>query len=205
MARHTEKANPITADVTRPNRTALDGEDVWQAKVELAACFRFAARLGMEEGICNHFSLMVPGYDDLFLVNPYGYAFSEITASRLLVCDFDGNVVSGTGEPEATAFYIHARVHKRIPRARGVSYSHALRDGTNHGGRRSIGLCRPDGLKVLRSNRRGQRLQWFGARRTRGRPDCRLSRRCRCSIHEASWRYGAWRLGSRSLGRALPH
>lgn len=124
MAHDVGEPASITADVTRPNRPPLDGEDVWRAKVELAACFRYAARLGMEEGICNHFSLMAPGYDDLFLVNPYGYAFSEITASKLLVCDFEGNVVSGSGEPEATAFYIHARVHKRIPRARAAFHTH---------------------------------------------------------------------------------
>ena len=83
----------------------LDSETVRQARVDLAACFRMAARLGMHEGICNHFSFVVPGRDDLFLVNPYGWAFSEITASRLLICDFQGNVVAGEGVPEATAFY----------------------------------------------------------------------------------------------------
>ena len=82
-----------------------------------ATC-RFAARLGMQEGICNHFSAVVPGHDDLFLVNPYGYAFREITASQLLICDFDGNVLDGDGEPEATAFFIHAEGHRRAPRAR---------------------------------------------------------------------------------------
>ena len=111
-------------EVSRPNRPALDGQDVWQARVELAACFRFAARRGMEEGICNHFSVMVPGHDDLFLVNPYGLAFSEITASSLLICDFEGNVVSGSGQPEATAFYIHARVHRNVPHARAAFHTH---------------------------------------------------------------------------------
>lgn len=110
--------------VDRPNRPELDGDEVWQARVELAACFRFAARLGMQEGICNHFSLMVPGYDDLFLVNPYGKAFCELTASDLLICDFDGNVVAGSGTPEATAFYIHARLHKALPRARAAFHTH---------------------------------------------------------------------------------
>jgi ribulose-5-phosphate 4-epimerase/fuculose-1-phosphate aldolase len=95
-----------------------------QARVDLAACFRMAARLGMHEGICNHFSLVVPGRDDLFLVNPYGWAFAEVTASRLLICDFAGNVVAGQGVPEATAFYIHARVHKNLPRARAAFHTH---------------------------------------------------------------------------------
>ncbi|BCM84479.1 hypothetical protein NS228_26165 [Methylobacterium indicum] len=107
-----------------PNQPDLAGPEVRRAKEDLAACFRMAARHGLEEGICNHFSAMVPGYDDLFIVNPYGYAFAEITASKLLVCDFHGNVVSGEGQPEATAFYIHARLHKRIPRARVAFHTH---------------------------------------------------------------------------------
>src|SRR5579875_3514459 len=86
-------------------RAVLDDPSVWQARVDLAACFRMASRLGMHEGICNHLSAMVPGSDTLFLVNPYGWGFHEITASRLLVCDFNGHVVEGSGEPEATAFY----------------------------------------------------------------------------------------------------
>ena len=102
----------------------LDRMDVWQARVDLAACFRAAARLGLHEGICNHLSAMVPGRDDLFLVNPYGYGFAEITASRLLICDFHGRVVAGEGVPEATAFYIHARLHMRLPRARAAFHTH---------------------------------------------------------------------------------
>lgn len=103
---------------------ALDAAAVRQARVDLAACFRMAARLGLHEGICNHFSLVVPGRDDLFLVNPYGWAFAEITASRLLVCDFEGNVVAGEGVPEATAFFIHARIHRNVPRARAAFHTH---------------------------------------------------------------------------------
>ena len=102
----------------------LDAEAVRQARVDLAACFRMAARLGLHEGICNHLSFVVPGRDDLFLVNPYGWAFSEITASRLLVCDFHGNVVAGEGVPEATAFYIHARLHLKHPRAKAAFHTH---------------------------------------------------------------------------------
>lgn len=113
--------SPATA---RSNAPALDSPAVEAARVDLAACFRMAARLGMHEGICNHFSAMVPDYDDLFLVNPYGRAFSEVTASSLLVCDFHGAVVAGDGVPEATAFYIHARLHKQLPRARAAFHTH---------------------------------------------------------------------------------
>jgi ribulose-5-phosphate 4-epimerase/fuculose-1-phosphate aldolase len=102
----------------------LDAPEIQTARCELAACFRLAALHGYEEGVCNHFSAVVPGHADLFFVNPYGYAFSEITASRLLICDFDGHVIDGEGEPEATAFYIHARVHKLMPRVKAAFHTH---------------------------------------------------------------------------------
>ncbi len=120
-------AHAFTASASPPllRNGVLDQEAVWQARVDLAACFRAAARLGLHEGICNHLSAMVPGSDELFLVNPYGWGFHEITASRLLVCDFDGNGSwTGSGEPEATAFYIHGRVHMRLPRARAAFHTH---------------------------------------------------------------------------------
>ena len=102
----------------------LDTAALRQTRIDLAACFRMAARLGLQEGICNHFSALVPGRDDLFLVNPYGLAFEEITASSLLVCDFDGNVLDGDGSPEATAFYIHAQLHRLMPRAKAAFHTH---------------------------------------------------------------------------------
>ena len=102
----------------------LDAAAVRQARIDLAACFRMAARLGLQEGICNHFSALVPGCDDLFIVNPYGYAFRELTASMMLVCDFNGNALDGDGKPEATAFYIHAQIHKASPRAKVAFHTH---------------------------------------------------------------------------------
>lgn len=119
---HELQTGPVAPALLR--NSLLDDTSVQQAKVDLAACFRIAARLGLQEGICNHFSAVVPGHDDLFLVNPYGLAFEEITASSLLVCDFHGNVIAGEGKPEATAFYIHARLHMRKPRARAAFHTH---------------------------------------------------------------------------------
>jgi ribulose-5-phosphate 4-epimerase/fuculose-1-phosphate aldolase len=102
----------------------LDNPQVRAARIDLAASLRMAARLGLSEGICNHFSALVPGHPELFLVNPYGLSFEEITASSLLICDFDGNVVKGDGKPEATAFYIHARLHLQKPGAAAAFHTH---------------------------------------------------------------------------------
>ena len=72
------------------------------AKRELAAAFRAAAFYGFNEGIDNHFSLAVPGHDDLFLLNRYGPHWSEITEDDILTIDFEGRVVDGEGEWETS-------------------------------------------------------------------------------------------------------
>ncbi|GAA3672342.1 MULTISPECIES: aldolase [Acetobacter] len=106
------------------NSRNLDTPEIWEARKDLSACLQMAARLGLAEGICNHFSAVVPGHDDLFLVNPYGLSFAEVTPERLLICDYEEHVLAGDGVPEATAFYIHARVHKNCPRARAAFHTH---------------------------------------------------------------------------------
>jgi len=68
--------------------------------------------------------VVVPGRPELFLVNPYGLAFAEVTASSLLICDFEGRVVLGEGRPEATAFFIHAQLHRLNPRATAAFHTH---------------------------------------------------------------------------------
>lgn len=92
------------------------------ARVDLAAALRWAVRHGLNEGICNHFSMYVG--EDRFLVNPFGLHWSEITASSLLVADYDGNVQEGDGEVEPTAFFIHSRIHKACPHAAVVMHTH---------------------------------------------------------------------------------
>ncbi|MET0357818.1 MAG: aldolase [Pararhizobium sp.] len=120
-------AHELTIPKTGPvllRNSSLDTDEIWQARIDLAASLRMAARLGLEEGICNHFSAVVPGHPDLFLVNRLGWAFQEATASSLLICDFEGNVIAGDGVPEATAFYIHARLHKMSPRVGAAFHTH---------------------------------------------------------------------------------
>lgn len=113
-----------TRQTKSTDHTDLDSAAIIQARQELAACFQLAARHGLEEGICNHFSAVVPGHDDLFLINPYGYAFAQITASRLLICDVRGNVIAGDGVPESTAFHIHGRLHLNQPRIKVAMHTH---------------------------------------------------------------------------------
>lgn len=98
-------------------------------RVDLACALRWAARMGMNEGVDNHFSVAVPDADgvvrgDRFLINPYGWHWSEITASSLVLCDGEGNVLEGENEVETTAFCIHAPIHRLVPNAVVVLHTH---------------------------------------------------------------------------------
>jgi ribulose-5-phosphate 4-epimerase/fuculose-1-phosphate aldolase len=92
-------------------------------RADLAAAFRLAVRLDLHEGVCNHFSVMLPD-GKRFLLNRYGLHWSEVTASNLLALDGEGRILAGEGEFEKTAFYIHSRIHLAHPRATCVLHTH---------------------------------------------------------------------------------
>ncbi len=98
--------------------------DIRQLRIDLAAALRWAARLDLHEGICNHFSLAVPGEEDRFLINPWGWHWGEITASSLVLCDSQGKSLEGGNTVEPTAMFIHAATHRLVPHARCVLHTH---------------------------------------------------------------------------------
>ena len=93
-------------------------------RVELAAAFRLAVRFGFHEGVCNHFSLALTEDGREFLVNPHGRHFGELRARDLLRVDVDGRVLAGDGEAEASALYIHGRMHVARPDIRCILHTH---------------------------------------------------------------------------------
>jgi len=105
------------------DRPAADA--VCEARIDLAATLRWAERLGLGEGICNHFSLLVPGTTDQFLLNPQGLHWSEMRASDLIIVDPAGNLIEGEREAEPSAFFIHSRIHLSRPSAKCVLHVHA--------------------------------------------------------------------------------
>ncbi len=126
----------------------MDAE-IRQMRIDLAAAFRWAARLDLHEGICNHFSLALPGAPERFLINPWGWHWSEITASSLVLCDRDGKVLEGAGEVEPTAMFIHARVHQRVPQARCVLHTHMPH---------ALALCMIDGGRLAMAEQNALRF-----------------------------------------------
>ena len=99
------------------------------ARVQLAACYRVFHHLGWTEMIFNHITLRVPGSrsDDpaLFLINPFGLHYSEITASSLVLIDIEGNPVRESRWPVNRAgFVIHSAIHANVAEAHCVMHTH---------------------------------------------------------------------------------
>ncbi|MDE1174302.1 MAG: class II aldolase/adducin family protein [Parvibaculaceae bacterium] len=101
-------------------------DPVWQARVDLAASFRWFARLDMHEGVANHLSVAVSPDGGQFLMNRAGRHFSKVRASDLLLLDAHGDrEAMGPDAPDPTAWHIHARLHALLPQARCVMHLHS--------------------------------------------------------------------------------
>lgn len=96
----------------------------WQLRTDLAAALRWASKLGYGEGVCNHFSVAVPGDVERFLINPQGLHWSEVTPHDLVLVDSNGRKITGRHNVEPTAFFIHGCIHRGKPAARCVLHTH---------------------------------------------------------------------------------
>ena len=101
----------------------------WQARCDLAACYRLVDIYDMSYMIYNHITVRVPG-TDTFLINLYGLTYKEITASSLAKLDLDGNVI---WKPEGTdyginaaGYVIHSAIHKARKDINSVIHTHSI-------------------------------------------------------------------------------
>jgi ribulose-5-phosphate 4-epimerase/fuculose-1-phosphate aldolase len=121
--------NIITSAKTIMNASPIDEDALFHSpeivamRQDLALALRAAAYHGLGEGVCNHFSVALPGDRGLFLLNPRGLMWSEVKADDVVIVDALGNRVAGRHEVEPTAMFIHAAVHN-IARKRCVLHTH---------------------------------------------------------------------------------
>ena len=96
-------------------------------RIDLAAAFRWTARLNMHEAVANHFSLAINDSGTKFLMNPNQVHFSKIKASDLLVIDAnDHSTLEGPNAPDITAWGLHGAIHRHCPHARCVMHVHPI-------------------------------------------------------------------------------
>lgn len=111
----------MTVATLRPNMNH------WQDRVDLAAAFRWTARLNMHEGVANHFSIAINDDGTRFLMNPNQVHFSRIKASDLLEIDANNpETLAGPDAPDATAWGLHGGIHRHCPHARCAMHVHSI-------------------------------------------------------------------------------
>ena len=103
----------------------------WQARVDLAACYRLVDLYGLSDMMANHVSSHVPGEPGAFLINAYGMMYEEITASSLIKIDTHGTILSKPDFGELNyginkaGYVIHSAVHNARPEIACVIHTHS--------------------------------------------------------------------------------
>ena len=103
----------------------------WQARIDLAACYRLVDLYGMSDMMANHISSHVPGEPGAFLINAYGMMYEEITASSLIKVDLAGNILATPDFGEfayginRAGYVIHSAIHEARPDVACVIHTHA--------------------------------------------------------------------------------
>ena len=101
----------LSEKLLRLKPAAMGGEE-WQARLELAALYRAFDWLGWTESIYNHITARVPGAERLYLINPYGLNYNEVTATNLVKVNLAGEAVDRSKYPVNKAgFVIHSAIH----------------------------------------------------------------------------------------------
>lgn len=97
----------------------------WQTRVDLAACYRLLVMHGWDDLIHTHISARIPGTEDL-LINAFGLAFEEVTASNLVKIDIEGNVLDPNSPfvINPAGFTIHSAVHLARPKDQCALHIH---------------------------------------------------------------------------------
>lgn len=105
--------------------------DEARVREDLATALRAADRLGYSEGVFNHFSAVVgPVGSPHYLLNRFGYFWSQITPDRLELCNLETDPPGGRRGPngeklvEVTAAAIHGRFHAARPEAQVLFHTH---------------------------------------------------------------------------------
>jgi ribulose-5-phosphate 4-epimerase/fuculose-1-phosphate aldolase len=118
-----------------PSMKANCTSQEWQARVDLAACYRLVDLYGMSDMMANHISSHVPGEPGAFLINAYGLMYEEITASSLIKVNLAGDILnkpdfSGLGPGidygiNRAGYVIHSAIHEARPEIACVIHTHS--------------------------------------------------------------------------------
>ncbi len=115
----------MAISVVKSTAKNIEDDPYYRDRCNLAAVFRWTARLEMHEGVANHYSYAVSEDGTKFLVNPNGRHFASVRASELLLLDANNKeTLNQPNAPDPTAWFIHGALHRNVPHAKCILHAH---------------------------------------------------------------------------------
>jgi ribulose-5-phosphate 4-epimerase/fuculose-1-phosphate aldolase len=108
----------------RPRRSPEQERE--HRRQRLAAALRLFAEFGFEEGAGGHVTARDPVQPDHFWVNPFGFPFSLVKVSDLLLVNEAGRVVVGDGRVNPAGYQIHSNIHAARPDVVAAAHTHSV-------------------------------------------------------------------------------
>lgn len=93
---------------------------------KLAAAHHIVRFLGYDDLLATHLSARIPNTNYL-LITPINTPFEDVCASKLIKCDFNGNIISDNGEgllPQA--INIHGEIYKADKSINSAMHTHSI-------------------------------------------------------------------------------
>jgi len=108
-------------NITPAIRRAID-----DLRIEVCDLHAELIRWGLVVWTAGNISARVPGAD-LMVIKPSGVAYDDLTPDKMVVADFDGNLVGtqGGGLAPSSDTFAHAYVYAHMPEVGGVVHTHS--------------------------------------------------------------------------------
>ena len=116
-------SSQVTAIRDVPTLEGEVSEEEWEARVDLAACYRLAHSHGWNRNIYNHTSHRVPGEADMFLIKPHVLLWDEIRASNLIQVNVHGELDERAGV-NRPGYVLHSAILRARPDVNAVVHIH---------------------------------------------------------------------------------
>jgi L-ribulose-5-phosphate 4-epimerase len=119
---HADSAASPGAVVTGSSEPAA-ADEVARTRRTVADLHAELVRNGLVAWTSGNVSARVPGLD-LLVIKPSGIAYADLTAGTMVVCDLNGNKVSGELSPSSDTAS-HAYIYRHMPGVGGVVHTHS--------------------------------------------------------------------------------
>jgi ribulose-5-phosphate 4-epimerase/fuculose-1-phosphate aldolase len=94
-----------------------------EARQKLIDAGRILDDAGQGDLTRGHVSIRVPGDPTHFYMKPHSFGFEEITPENIVLCNLDGEKISGGGRKHSEV-YIHSEIFKARPDVMSVIHAH---------------------------------------------------------------------------------